>query len=206
MEETSYELKKKIEAAHEKHAWTLAFLVFGAFGVMVWWLDGWLHRQRGDWAEIAYFVLYVVSFFAVFALGSIKDWFLYKLYDPSQPEAQSPKPVELHFKDAKSALEYSCKYMNTSLADGEFTPCIVIATSQSREAGAFAVIDIPTDSGIKRTTASFLPKEVPPAVVGTLCAAHIGPMIEALGSPAILLFAELEPTWADGAWKIRRRF
>ena len=71
--------KKEFEA-HEKHAWTLAFLVFGIFGIAVWWLDGWLHRQHGSWAEFAYFLLYIVAFFAIFALREIKDWFLYKLY------------------------------------------------------------------------------------------------------------------------------
>lgn len=74
--------EKKAFEAHEKHAWTLAFLVFGIFGIAVWWLDGWLHRQHGDWAEMAYFALYIVSFFAIFALGAVKDWFLYRLYKP----------------------------------------------------------------------------------------------------------------------------
>ena len=74
--------EKKAYEAHEKHAWTLAFLVFGIFGVAVWWLDGWLHRQHGSWAEFAYFLLYIAAFFAVFALREIKDWFLYKLYKP----------------------------------------------------------------------------------------------------------------------------
>lgn len=73
--------KKEFEA-HEKHAWTLAFLVFGALAVIVWWLDGWLHRQHGSWAELAYFALYVASFFAIFGLSAVKDWFLYKLYKP----------------------------------------------------------------------------------------------------------------------------
>ena len=76
--------ERKVYDAHERHAWTLAFLVFGAFGVLVWWLDGWLHRQHGSWAEFAYFVLYIVSFFAIFALREIKDWFLYRIYKPGQ--------------------------------------------------------------------------------------------------------------------------
>ncbi len=72
----------KVRAAHEKHAWTLAFLVFGTFGVIVWWLDGWLQRQIGSWAEFAYFVLYIAAFFAVCGLSAVKDWFFNRLYKP----------------------------------------------------------------------------------------------------------------------------
>lgn len=71
--------ERKIYAAHEKHAWTLALFVFGAFAVLVYWLDGWLLTQRGWWAEIAYFLLYVASFFAIFGLRVVKDWFLDRL-------------------------------------------------------------------------------------------------------------------------------
>lgn len=76
------EAERKIHEAHEKHAWTLAFLVFGAFALVVYWLDGWLHSQRGGWAEFAYFALYIVSFFAVFGLSTVKDWFLDRLTRP----------------------------------------------------------------------------------------------------------------------------
>ena len=77
------ETEREIYKAHEKHAWTLAFFVFVAFGLVVYWLDGWLSTKRGGWAEFAYFTLYIVSFFAVFGLGAVKDWFLYRLYRPS---------------------------------------------------------------------------------------------------------------------------
>ncbi|MGP5441860.1 hypothetical protein [Pseudomonas helleri] len=82
------ETESKIHAAHEKHAWTLAFMVFGALAVLVYWLDGWLHAQRGSWAEFAYFVLYVVSFFAVFGLGYVKDWFLYRLIHVNRAQSK----------------------------------------------------------------------------------------------------------------------
>ncbi|AVJ20982.1 hypothetical protein CQ006_04750 [Pseudomonas cedrina] len=65
--------------AHEKHAWTLALLVFAAFGLAVYWLDGWLSTKRGGWADFAYFILYIASFFAVFGLSTVKDWFLDRL-------------------------------------------------------------------------------------------------------------------------------
>lgn len=77
------EAELKIYKAHEKHAWTLAFLVFVAFGLVVYWLDGWLSAKRGGWAEFAYFILYIASFFAVFGLGAVKNWFLYRLYKPN---------------------------------------------------------------------------------------------------------------------------
>ncbi|MCO7503173.1 MULTISPECIES: hypothetical protein [unclassified Pseudomonas] len=114
--------------------------------------------------------------------------------------------AELYFKDAKSVLEYSCKYMDTSLNEGEFTPCIVVATSSSRTAGTFAVIDIPSDQGIRRGVAAFSTQDTPSDVVGKLCAAMIGPMIDETGSPGLLLFAELEPTWQNGSWKVKRHF
>lgn len=82
------ETERKIYAAHEKHAWTLAFMVFGALAVLVYWLDGWLHTQQGSWAEFAYFALYVVSFFAVFGLGSVKDWFLNRLVDVNKAQSE----------------------------------------------------------------------------------------------------------------------
>lgn len=78
--------ERKVQAAHEKHAWTLAFLVYACFGVLVYFLAAWLHSVRSSWAELAYFALYVVSFFAVFALGAVKDWFLYRIYNPSDDE------------------------------------------------------------------------------------------------------------------------
>lgn len=115
-------------------------------------------------------------------------------------------PLEFHFKDAKSALEYSCEYLDTKLKEGEFTPCIVVAVSSSKESGVFAVIDIPTDDGIKRGIAAFSTSVAPPTVAGKLCAAMIGPALEQTGAPSFLIFAELEPTWSDGSWIIKRRF
>jgi len=76
------EMERKIYEAHEKHAWTLALIVFGAFAVLVYWLDGWLHAQRSSWAEFAYLILYVVSFFAICGLSVVKDWFLDRLIRP----------------------------------------------------------------------------------------------------------------------------
>lgn len=74
--------ERKIEAAHEKHAWTLAFLVFGGLAVVAYFLGEWLEGQRGGWAEIAYFFLYIACFFAIFGLSALKDWFLDRLYKP----------------------------------------------------------------------------------------------------------------------------
>ncbi|MCO7513740.1 hypothetical protein NJF44_01200 [Pseudomonas guariconensis] len=122
------------------------------------------------------------------------------------PRQQTETSIALRFNDAKSALEYSCKYMDTALVDGEFTPCIVVATSTSKESGTFAVIDVPTDAGIRRGIGAFSTNDAPPSVAGKLCAAMIGPVIEQTGAPSFLIFAELEPTWSDGAWKIKRRF
>lgn len=199
--------ERKIYAAHEKHAWTLALLVFAAFGLVVYWVDGWLSTKRSGWADVAYFILYMVSFFAVFGLGAVKNWFLWRLHKSENAELRAqPSVPALHFKDAKSALEYSCKYMDTSLKDGELTPCIVVATSSSKESGTFAVVDIPTAAGIKRSVAAFLSNEAPPAVAGKLCAAMIGPVIEPTDTPTFLIVAELEPTWSDGSWKVKRRF
>lgn len=75
--------ERKIQAAHEKHAWTLAFIVFGAFAFVVYLLEGWLQRQHSSWAELAYFVLYLVAFFAIFALSTVKDWFLDRFNKPN---------------------------------------------------------------------------------------------------------------------------
>lgn len=80
------EAEREIYKAHEKHAWTLAFLVFAAFGLVVYWLDAWLSTKRDGWAEFAYFILYIVSFFAVFGLGSVKDWFLNRLTEPKNKQ------------------------------------------------------------------------------------------------------------------------
>ncbi|WP_155736125.1 hypothetical protein [Pseudomonas chlororaphis] len=113
---------------------------------------------------------------------------------------------ELHFKDGKSALEYACKYMDTSLIENELTPCLVIATSQSKESGAFAVIHVPTDEGLNKSVAGFLGENVPTDIAGRLCAALVGPINEKTGAPHLLLCAELEPTWCNGAWKVKRRF
>ena len=113
---------------------------------------------------------------------------------------------ELHFKDGKSAIEYACKYMDTSLIENELTPCLVIATSQSKESGAFAVIQVPTGEGPKKSIAGFLSENVPSDIAGRLCAALIGPINEQTGAPHLLLCAELEPMWSDGAWKVKRRF
>lgn len=77
--------ERKVYAAHEKHAFTLAFLVFGAFAVIVYFLGNWLQKQHSGWAEAANYVLYIVSFFAIFALSAVKDWFLYRLYKPGDP-------------------------------------------------------------------------------------------------------------------------
>lgn len=72
--------ERKVYEAHEKHAWTLAFMVFGLLGVVVYILDEWLTSpKRGSWAELAHMALYVAAFFAVFGLSFIKDWFLRRL-------------------------------------------------------------------------------------------------------------------------------
>ncbi|AZE10437.1 hypothetical protein [Pseudomonas chlororaphis] len=123
----------------------------------------------------------------------------------STAKVEKTLPV-LHFKDGKSAIEYACKYMDTSLIENELTPCLVIATSQSKESGAFAVIQVPTDEGPKKSTAAFLSENVPADIAGRLCAALIGPTNEQTGAPHLLLCAELEPTWCNGAWKVKRRF
>lgn len=207
MDDTKQDLKKKIEGAHEKHAWTLALIVFAALCAFVYWLDEWLKAQRGDWSELASVVLYVASFFAIFGLSTVKDWFLDRIREPDKPEPiHAPFAPALHFKDAKSALDYSCKYMDTSFKDGEFTPCIVVATSSSKEAGLFAVIDVPSSSGLKRCVGEFSTETAPDRVAGKLCAAMIGPPVDGADLPAFLIFAELEPTWSNGAWKISRYF
>lgn len=82
------ETERKIYAAHEKHAWTLAFMVFGALAILVYWLDGWLQTQRGSWAEFAYLGLYTASFFAVFGLSIVKDWFLNRLVDVNKAQSE----------------------------------------------------------------------------------------------------------------------
>ncbi|WP_338794051.1 hypothetical protein [Pseudomonas sp. AE27] len=195
----------KLYKAHERHARTLTFLVYAAFAGIVFWLDGVIRSSYSSWAEGAYFLLYIVSFFAIFAFSSITEWFYARL----SRETEQPKPhppLALHFKDAKSVMEYSCKYMDTSLRDGECTPCIVISTSSSKESGSFAVIDYPTGDGLKRGIATFPSERVPQGVAGKLCAALIGPPVDALGPPAFLVFAELEPSWIDGAWQIKTRF
>lgn len=147
---------------------------------------------------------------ATFLYKYLAHEFWYREYraqmDMRAPKPQPQEPPALHFKDAKSALEYSCEYLDTTFKDGEYTPCIVVVTSSSKESGTFAVIDIPTDAGIKRSIAAFSTSDAPPAVAGKLCAAMIGPVLEETGAPTFLIFAELEPTWSDGAWMIKRRF
>ena len=118
----------------------------------------------------------------------------------------STPPVQLHFKDGAAALAYICEYMDISLVENELTPCLVVATSQSKETGAFAVINIPSADGPKKSIAGFLNDSVPSDIAGKLCAAMIGPSIENSGTPTFFLCAELEPSWSNGAWKVRRRF
>lgn len=120
--------------------------------------------------------------------------------------SDSPQSVPLHFKDGATALEYICKYMDTALIENELIPCLVVATSQSKESGAFAVISLPTDDGPKKSIAAFLSDAVPTDIAGKLCAVIVGPVNEHAGVPTFLLCAELEPSWSNGAWKVRRRF
>lgn len=123
----------------------------------------------------------------------------------SAPPASAP-PVQLHFKNGAAALEHICKYMDTALVENELTPCLVVATSQSKQSGAFAVINIPTDNGPKKSIAAFLSEVVPTEIAGKLCAAMIGPVNPSTGEPVFMLCAELEPTLGNGVWKVRRRF
>lgn len=154
----------------------------------------------GTWVALIGLLL---SFLYDKTLGRLAGWI--RAGRRAAPEIAA-KPLEFHFKDAKSALEYSCEYLDTKLKEGEFTPCVVVAVSSSKESGVFAVIDIPTDAGIKRGIAAFSTSVAPPAVAGKLCAAMIGPALELGGAPTFFVFAELEPTWSDGSWKIKRRF
>lgn len=123
-----------------------------------------------------------------------------------QSAGQPAKSMPLHFKDAKSAFEYSCKYMNCDLSPDQVTPCLVISTSKSDQAGSFAVIDIPTDSGPKRAIAAFMGASIPSDIVGKFCAAYIGPADSTTGVTPYLLCGELSLTWQDGAWGLKRRF
>lgn len=132
-------------------------------------------------------------------VGWIKSGSTAKAHEPAPP-------AQLHFKDGAAALEYICKYMDTALVENELTPCLVVATSRSKDSGSFAVINIPTDGGPKKSTAAFLSEDVPTEIAGKLCAAMIGPVNPSTGEPVFMLCAELEPTWSGGAWKVRRRF
>ena len=154
----------------------------------------------GTWITLIGLLL---SFFYDKTLGRLAGWV--RTGHRITPEITT-KPLELHFKDAKSSLEYCCKYLDTTLKEGEFTPCVVVAVSSSKESEVFAVIDIPTNAGTERSIAAFSTSETPPTIVGKLCAAMIGPALEKDDAPTFLIFAELEPTWSEGSWKIKRRF
>lgn len=123
-----------------------------------------------------------------------------------KPEPEPEKPVHLHFKDAKSALEYSCSYLNTTIEADQITPCVVVATSQSNQAEPFAVIDVPTITGPKRTVAAFINKSVPSDIAGRFCAAYTGPIDPETGLQVFIICAEFDLTWSQGAWRIKRQF
>lgn len=150
--------------------------------------------------------LVVIGLFSSYLYDStVRKIFLW-ISTGNQPTNAPVKPIPLHFKDAKSAFEYSCKYMNCDLSPDQVTPCLVISTSKSDQSGSFAVIDIPTDSGPKRAVAAFMGSSIPSDIVGKFCAAYIGPADPATGATPYLLCGELSLTWQDGAWGLKRRF
>ena len=157
----------------------------------------------GTWIAIAGLM---TSFLYDQITGKLIEWIRCKEKEVSDGTVTASKPLELHFKNASSALEYICKYMNTRLVENELTPCLVVATSQSAEAGAFAVIKIPTDDGPKKAVAAFLGETAPDEIAGKLCGAIIGPINPVTGDPVLMLCSELEPSWSSEGWKIKRHF
>lgn len=125
---------------------------------------------------------------------------------PNIESEENEKEVQLHFKDAESAIEYMCKYMDFKIIENEFIPCLVVATSQSKESGAFAVIKIPSVDGPQKAIAAFVGADAPSNIAGRLCTAMIGPTDPDTGVTHFLLCAELEPTWSPAGWKVKRRF
>ena len=150
--------------------------------------------------------LTVIGLFSSYLYDSTIRKILLWVSNGNRPASEPAKTFPLHFKDAKSAFEYSCKYMNCDLSPDQVTPCLVISTSRSDKAGSFAVIDIPTGDGPKRAVASFMGTSIPSDIVGSFCAAYIGPADPSTGITPYLLCGELSLTWQDGAWGLKRRF
>ena len=174
-----------------------------------WWDSVFFDRHRfreypaacyGTWITIA-------GLLASFMYDSVTSKLVMWIAGTKIPDLPQQKDnPQLHFKDGNSAIEYICKYMDTKLVENEITPCFVVATSQSKDSGSFAVIQIPTDNGPKKSVAAFLGDIVPTEIAGRLCAAMIGPINPVTGDPVFMLCAELEPTWSNEGWKIKRRF
>lgn len=75
-----WELKKEIEKAHDKHAWTLALLVWGIGAAGIYTFDLWLSYFRpGGFAELLRYVVYAIAYFYIFTLGILKELFLRRL-------------------------------------------------------------------------------------------------------------------------------
>ena len=156
----------------------------------------------GAWLVIAGLLL---SFLYDSVTSRVVHWVMGRNQSGKQM-ATRQEPVALRFKSPRSALDYACKYLDNSLVEEEFATCLVVRTSHSKGTGPFAVIDIPTDQGARRTVASFSGTSVPPSIGGRLCVATVGPVNEITGEPDLVIRAELEPVWLDGGWKIKRRF
>ncbi|MGR4041530.1 hypothetical protein [Pseudomonas sp. 910_21] len=69
-------MNREAQAAHRKHAQTLALISFFVLGGILYWLTTLAeHVHNKNWRDVLEFVLYAACFFAVFTIGPMTEFF-----------------------------------------------------------------------------------------------------------------------------------
>lgn len=119
--------------------------------------------------------------------------------------AQRVAPPTLKFKDPEAALQYAAKYLLGRMDAGATLPCVVDSIHSLERGVRVAEVRIATSEGILEAMAA-MPKTLGGDwLKGALCAVHLGEVVpDAGGMRYAIIVAELEPTWENGAWQVRR--
>jgi hypothetical protein len=137
--------------------------------------------------------------------------------------AVAPAPSELVFSDGASALEYACKFMDCTLAEGAFLPAVVV---DSREFGANAAVVVAAagqqrltlrvasrDGGFiinSETVGTNGPRLKPGDFVAWWADSYSQPLADAMNDTRRgwigLVIGTLKPEYRNGSWVGGERF
>ena len=116
---------------------------------------------------------------------------------------------QLRFKDAESALEYACKFLDTKPETGKILPGIVDDISERGSLGVLATVRVACPDSPATCEAVWGGDGIADyaASRGALNAILLGDVVPFSGGVrALVVVGVLEPVWSPKGWLIKRQF